>query len=148
MTDHLTVPDYPTYQISDFRKNSDKHLAVIISKGWMQPNNYRVYKAFYLQDHHGTKYFFDVGFVSDGGSFPIWLSPFLRYNGKGMAGFLIHDLECNRANDSGLYAYRAIGDSNLSGHLLECDVYEFAAKGAGSAVKRFGEHLKRTGKLK
>mgnify|MGYP003658174236 CR=1 FL=1 len=139
---------HPVYKVSDFINHSDKHLAVIISRGWMKPNNYRVYKDFYLSDHRSNEYFFDVGFVSDGGTFPIWLSPFLRYNGKGMAAFLIHDLWCYQANKSGMYHERAHGDSMLRGHLEDCHVSEFLAKAAGSSVKRYGEYLKSSGKLK
>jgi hypothetical protein len=142
------MTDHTIYPISEFINFSDQHLAVIITRGWMQPNNYRVYKPFSLKDRNGNVWFFDVGFISDGGTFPIWLSPLLRYNGKGMAAFLIHDIECEKAIDSGIYAVRAHGDSELSGHLEECDVHEFWSKKAGSIVKRYGEYLKAKGDLK
>lgn len=139
---------YPCYNLPEFRANSDDHLAVILTRGWMKRNEYRVYSPFYLEDKHGNLYFFDIGFISDGGTIPIWLSPILRYNGKGMAAFLIHDLACQRANDSGMYVYRSIGDAELDNHLIECGVYKFIAKIADRVVTKYGLMLKAKGDLK
>ena len=140
--------NHPCYLISDFINYSDDHLALIITRKWMQRNNYRVYKPFTLKDRNGNEWFFEKDFISDGGTLPVLLSPLLRYNGKGMAGFFPHDLECDLANESGIYAIRAHGDAELSGHLIECDVNKWIARRAGNIVTGYGKYLKMRGKLK
>ena len=136
------------YNLKDFRANSHKHLAVIITKGWMKRNKYAVYSPFTLVDEDGYEFHFDAGFISDGGTLPVWFAPILRYNGKGMAAFLVHDKQCNRAEESGMFAIRAIGDADLRRHLIQCGVNKTIAKWAGSAVKKRGEYLRAIGELK
>lgn len=148
MAETIIYQGHPKYKLNEFRENSHKHLAVILTDKWMARNRYTVYKPFWLEDRYHNMYFFEGAFVSDGGTFPIWLAPFLRYNGKGMAAFLCHDQFCYRANDSGMYSWRTIGDHALAGHLIECGVNRWIAKKAGSAVKRYGELLKARGELK
>ena len=142
------MTNHPCYLIDDFIENTEFHLAVKISKKKLERNGYVVTHPFYIKDKHGLEYFFDIGFESDAGSIPWFLWPFLRYNGRAMPAFLIHDAACDRANSSGLYIYRAQGDGDFYRHLRDCGIANWIAKSASKAVFNYGLMLKSSGKLK
>ena len=142
------MTNHPCYLIDDFIQHSHEHLTVGISLKKLERNQYHVYSPFYIKDKAGYEFFFDYDFISDGGSIPWFLWPFLRYNGRAMPAFLIHDAACNRANESGLYIYRGQGDGDFYRHLRDCGIAKWIAKSASKAVRKYGEYLKSSGKLK
>ena len=136
------------YLIDEFIEHSHKHLAVMISKKKLERNQYIVFKPFYIKDKSGYEFYFTENFTSDGGSIPWMLWPFLRYNGRAMPAFLIHDLSCHYANIEESYLMRKSGDGDLYRHLRDCGIAKWVAKAASKAVFKYGEYLKSSGKLK
>jgi hypothetical protein len=142
------MTNHPTYLIDDFIDNTEFHLVPILKRKKLARNQYKVSHPFIIEDKKGFPFFFDEGFVSDGGSIPWFLWPFLRYNGKAMPAFLIHDAYCDEATKEHSYLIRQIGDGNIYRHLRDCGVANWIAKSASKAVKNYGLMLKAKGDLK
>ena len=140
--------NHPRYPIDEFIDNTEFHLVPILKRKKLARNQYKVSHPFFIKDKKGYEFFFEEGFISDGGSIPWFLWPFLRYNGRAMPAFLIHDQKCNWANDSGLYKFRAQGDGDFYRHLRDRGIAKWIAKAASKAVRKYGKMLKASGKLK
>jgi hypothetical protein len=137
----------PCYLIDDFIDNTEFHLVPIFQKKKLARNQYKVSHSFIIRDKSGFEFTFDEGFVSDGGSIPWFLWPFLRYNGRAMPAFLIHDLHCDEANKLKSYLIRNTGDGNFYRHLRDCGIAKWIAKSASKAVFSYGLMLKASGEL-
>ena len=142
------MTNHPCYLIDDFIKHSHEHLTVGISLKKLERNKYHVYSPFVIRDKAGFEFTFGYDFISDGGSIPWFLWPFLRYNGRAMPAFLIHDMHCDEANKAKSYLIRQTGDGNFFRHLRDCGIPKWIAKAASKAVFKYGEMLRASGKLK
>ena len=142
------MTNHPCYLIDDFIEYTEFHLAVKISKKKLARNGYVVTHPFTIKDKSGYEFYFENGFASDGGTIPWFLWPVLRYNGRALAAFLIHDLMCSEANKLKSYLIRKSGDGNFFRHLRDCGIAKWIAKSASKAVRKYGEYLKASGKLK
>ena len=93
-------------------------------------------------------YVINKGFITDAATVPFMFRQVFPAMNKHFGAAVAHDYYCGIANASGLYSYREKADNEFYGNLIECGTNKVRAKLMSFAVKRYGEYLKSTGKLK
>ena len=135
------------YPIDDF-EGIASHLRIIPSKSITGRDHYEVREAFTIEDKEGNQFSFPQYFSSNGGDIPLPFRMIVPCGGRALPAYLIHDWYCDKANRSGSYQYREIGDNYFYQHLRDCGYAKWRAKPMSIAVKKYGEYLKASGKLK
>ena len=95
-----------------------------------------------------SRLFIKKGFFTDGATSHWLLRPSFPGLAKYFGATTVHDIYCNKANESGLYSARSLGDRMFYENLRICGVGRIRARLMSAGVTKWGKYLRRIGKLK